>query len=196
MNFRATRARMATAAVSAAVAGALAVSASPASASSGDGYVSGGSSFYDDFGDEGTLSTSSYASSNAACFWQRILWAEGAKESNGTAFDAADIDGRFGANTKYATKKLQARWSLTADGIVGKKTFGYADAKRERLTDEITVGKLEYVSTDSQSAGKRYRLKYHGASHTFTLFRGSTGKWGFYDDNGTFRLAGYKSRSC
>ncbi|MDG4860997.1 peptidoglycan-binding domain-containing protein [Streptomyces sp. T-3] len=165
MNFRTTRGRLATAAVGAAVAGALAVSATPASAASGDGYVSGGGQFKDDFGDEGTLSTTSYSSSNATALWQTILWADGAIESNGSVFDGSDIDGHFGANTKAATKNLQGRWDLSKDGIVGRATFGGADS----------TGKLVHIGT-STSEKFRFKLRYNGTEHDFNLYRSSNGR--------------------
>ena len=190
MNFRTTRARLATVAVTGAVAGALAVSASPASASAGNGYVSGGGSFYDDFGDEGTLSTSSHSDSNATCFWQIILYAEGVKESNGTQFDQADVDGRFGANTKYATKQLQKAWGLTQDGVVGKNTFGAADDKWNASTK---LGELEFRGAGSTSATKS-KLRYHGSRFVFDVYRTSDGKYRIYH-NGQWQYASYKNNS-
>ncbi|MFM9695780.1 peptidoglycan-binding domain-containing protein [Streptomyces europaeiscabiei] len=53
---------------------------------------------------------------------QQILRAEGATESNDTAHDFSDIDGKFGSHTKYAAEKLQARWGPGADGRVGSDT--------------------------------------------------------------------------
>ncbi|MGW0819813.1 peptidoglycan-binding domain-containing protein [Streptomyces sp. NPDC002845] len=190
MNFRTTRARLATAAVSTAVAGALAVSASPASAATSDGYVSGAGTYYDDFGDEGTLSTSSHKDSNATCFWQIILYAEGVKESNGTKFDKSDIDGKFGPNTKYATKQLQKAWGLTQDGIVGKKTFGAADSKWNKSTG---AGELEYRGY-SANPNERAKLRYHGSRFYFDIFRTSSGKYRFYH-NSQWQVASYKNNS-
>jgi hypothetical protein len=47
--------------------------ATPAAAKVSDGYVSGAYMYQDDFGDEGTLSTSSHAHTNATALWQWIL---------------------------------------------------------------------------------------------------------------------------
>ncbi|BCM64796.1 MULTISPECIES: peptidoglycan-binding domain-containing protein [Streptomyces] len=190
MNFGNTRTRLATAAVSAAVAGALAVSASPASASASSGYVNGGGSFYDDFADEGTLSTASYKDTNATCLWQIILYAEGVKESNGTQFDWDDIDGKYGANTAYATKQLQKAWGLTQDGKVGNKTFGAADDKWNPST---RAGELEYRSTGSTDATK-YKLRYHGSRYYFDIYRTASGKYRFYHKN-VWHYASYKNNS-
>ncbi|MFD7304830.1 peptidoglycan-binding protein [Streptomyces pharetrae] len=190
MNFRTSRARLATGAVGAVVAGALALSASPASASSSNGFISGGGSFYDDFGDEGTLSTSSHKDTNATCLWQIILYAEGVKESNGTQFDHADIDGRFGSNTAYATKQLQKAWGLTQDGKVGTKTFGSADDKWNPTT---RAGELEFRSTGSTDATK-YKLRYHGSRYYFDVFRTADGKYRFYHKN-VWHYASYKNNS-
>ncbi|MCT9083742.1 peptidoglycan-binding domain-containing protein [Streptomyces fulvoviolaceus] len=195
MNLRTTRGRAAAAAVSALAVGGLALSASPASASASSGYVNGSGSYYDDFADEGTLSTASHASSNTTCLWQKILWAEGVKESNGTAFDYEDIDGHFGSNTKYATKKLQKAWGQTQDGIVGKKTFGSADDKWNSSTG---AGELEYRSYDSGSSLKRWKLTYHGSAHAFNLYRATSaydGRYTFYANN-AWRPASYNANSC
>ncbi|KUM92754.1 hypothetical protein AQI88_29795 [Streptomyces cellostaticus] len=185
-----TRTRLATAAVSAAVAGALAVSASPASASASGGYVSGGGSFYDDFADEGTLSTTSYKDTNATCLWQIMLYAEGVKESDGTQFDWDDINGKFSSNTAYATKQLQKAWGLTQDGKVGKTTFGAADDKWNPTTG---AGELEYRSTGTTDATK-YKLRYHGSRYYFDIFRTASGKYRFYHKN-VWHYASYKNDS-
>jgi peptidoglycan hydrolase-like protein with peptidoglycan-binding domain len=106
--------------VAAAVTAAVVLSAAPASASgdySGLSTVAGSDGFTDDWNDEGILSTTRHASSNATCLWQKILWADGK-----LAWD--DIDGVFGPGTREATKKWQQEWvNGTADGIVGKATF-------------------------------------------------------------------------
>ncbi|WP_424854102.1 peptidoglycan-binding domain-containing protein [Streptomyces sp. SAI-170] len=188
---RTTRSRAATGVVAALATGALALGASPASAAASDGYVSGGGSFYDDFDDEGTLSTSSHAKSNATCLWQIILYAEGVKESNGTLYDKSDIDGKFGANTKYATKQLQRAWGLTQDGIVGKKTFGAADEKWNAST---RAGELEYRGSSSD-ASKRYKLRYHGSRYYFDFYRTASGKYRFYH-NSKWMYASYSGTGC
>ncbi len=150
-------------------------------------------------GDEGTLSTSSYASSGATCFWQNVLYAEGATESNGSVFDKTDIDGNFGANTAYATKKLQSRWGLSPDGLVGGATLSKVDAKRTWNPDidgGIWVGKLEHNSTTSDG---RVTATYRGSAHSFVMVRGaSTGRWVFQTQNydGGWVTAGYRSHDC
>lgn len=189
MTFRSTRSRLATAAVTTAVAGALAIGTAPASASISSGYVSGGGTFTNDWGDEGVVSQSSYAKSNATCLWQQILWAEGAKEQNGTAYDASDIDGHFGANTTHATKNLQARWALKyVDGKVGNATWGYADSK------------LSFYDYANEYAFKGKILRYSGSARSFYLIRAANGNYVFWEgsttDNGNYRFASYKSRTC
>lgn len=183
MNFRTTRARLATATIGTAMAGVLALGASPASAAASNGYISGSALTYDDFDDEGTLSSSSHYKSNASCFWQYVLYAEGATEKNGTQYDYADIDGVFGSNTTYATKKLQSRWGLSADGLVGKKTFTKAG-------DKLTDSKL--VNYDSQ---RKYRLTYDGSRANFSVYRSSAGNYSIYMD-GAYRYLSYSSRTC
>ncbi|WP_063769835.1 peptidoglycan-binding domain-containing protein [Streptomyces scabiei] len=167
MSLRTTRTRLGAGVVAALAAGALAVSAAPASASASAGYINGGGAYSNDFGDEGELSTSSYENSGATCLWQQILWAEGATESNDTAFDFSDIDGKFGSNTKYATEKLQARWGLGVDGRVGTDTFGYADSK------------LKYSSGNTGS-GEWLRVKYDGRDRDLDFLRATDGKYIIY----------------
>jgi peptidoglycan hydrolase-like protein with peptidoglycan-binding domain len=107
--------------------GSLALAATPAHASVSQGYVGGAGTVTDDWGDEGTLSQTSHANSNATRLWQVVLWADGAIESDGTTFDAADIDCHFGPNTYAATRNWQSRHAVTVDGLVGPGTFGRAD---------------------------------------------------------------------
>ncbi|NGO75779.1 peptidoglycan-binding protein [Streptomyces sp. YC504] len=194
MSLPTTRTRLGALAVAALAASALTVSASPASAAASDGWISGAGSVYDDFGDEGTLSTTSYESSNAACLWQQILWAEGVHESDGTIFDKEDADGHFGANTVHATKQLQKRWGLTADGIVGKNTLGKVDTKREQIGGEWT-GRLLHAATNSDAL-YRTELRYYGKSHTLTFYRTDTGKYYFQTYNVGFAYAAYGHNSC
>lgn len=120
--------------VVAAVAGGIALGATPASASISQGFVSGTGAVDNDWTDEGTLSSSSHAHSNATALVQEILWAEGVKESNGTSFDWSDVDGKYGPNTTYAVKQLQKHYNsyhlsnpLVVDGKAGPKTLGVAD---------------------------------------------------------------------
>ncbi|MZD05793.1 hypothetical protein GTW43_11950 [Streptomyces sp. SID5785] len=188
MTFRTTKTRVTTAVVTAAVAGALAIAAAPASASISSGSVSGGGDFTNDWGDEGTISASSHANSNATCLWQQILWAEGAKKSNGKAYTAADVDGRFGANTTAATKNLQSRWHLGVDGKAGNQTWGYADSK------------LRFYDYAYEYAFGGKILTYSGAARSFYLVRAENGVYVFWEgstnDNGKYRFASYTSHTC
>ncbi|MFI6939620.1 peptidoglycan-binding protein [Streptomyces sp. NPDC050418] len=199
MNFRSTRGRLAAAAVGAVAAGTLAIGVSPASASASSGYISGAGTIFDDMGDEGTLSTSSYEHSGATCFWQNVLYAEGAIESNGTAFDKEDIDGNFGANTKAATKSLQRRWSLDDDGIAGPATLGKVDRKRTYLPDVdggVWTSGLEHLYTYENGA---INAKYHGTKHTFYMNRAAyQGRWSFDNQRlgGDFEQASYNTYAC
>ncbi|MHA4812904.1 peptidoglycan-binding domain-containing protein [Streptomyces aculeolatus] len=161
-------------ACTAAAATALVVSASPASASgdySGRAYVYGAGAFSDDWGDEGVLSTSRHASSNATCLWQKILWADGHLAWN-------DIDGIFGTKTRNATVAWQQDWGVSADGVVGKNTFGAAD---EWLSDISGNGAVDtYIGTDG----------------TFNIGRNADGNYIFYDRQGDLRVAGYNYLTC
>ena len=101
-------------------------------ASVSEGFVAGTFAVTDDFGDEGPVDDISHSSSLAAGMWQAILFADGATEQNGTAFDASDIDCQFGPNTTAATKSWQSTHGLTGadvDGSAGPQTLSIADDK-------------------------------------------------------------------
>jgi hypothetical protein len=166
------------AAVAVAVTAALSLGTAPASANVNDGYVSGAGYTYDDWNDEGTVSVNSNTSSNAACLWQKVLFAEG-------LLDYDDIDGIFGSQTKRLTETLQSRWEMRdVDGIVGNATW-------ERAGKNLV--RSEYVNFDSQRV---YRMYYSGSSDVFAVYRGSNGRHGFYQDGGVFHQASYTSRTC
>ncbi|MFI9832916.1 peptidoglycan-binding protein [Streptomyces sp. NPDC051913] len=186
MSLRTAATRAATAAVGSLTAVTLAMSASPASAAYSDGYVRGYGIYGDDWGDEGGAKMSNgggWNESNAVCLWQKILWAEGANETNGTNFDAADVTGYFGDNTEHGTRELQARWGLTVDGLVGNNTFGRAD-KELRVTG------------GSDDSGEQLNMTYDGDLHSFSVVRNSEGKYSFRDGDDTWRIAGYNYRTC
>jgi peptidoglycan hydrolase-like protein with peptidoglycan-binding domain len=162
---RISRNLAATAAIAALLGGGLAL-APAAHATTATGYIDGKGTWTDDLKGEGTLSTSSHAKGNAVALWQKILWADGVKESNGTKFDYADIDGKFGSNTKYATKQWQKLMNteygagLTVDGIVGTKTFQAANRWLHRDDDSSTDGSGRYYGDLHSFALKRSSNKY------------------------------------
>jgi peptidoglycan hydrolase-like protein with peptidoglycan-binding domain len=43
-------------------------------------------------------------------------------------FDTGGVDGRFGAKTETAVKKLQQNFNLTVDGVVDPRTWDVVDA--------------------------------------------------------------------
>ncbi|GAB3933680.1 hypothetical protein GCM10029976_041520 [Kribbella albertanoniae] len=185
MNIRSTRIRFAAGVVSAVAVGALALSASPASAAQSDNFVRGYDTYVGDWGDEGPMAFGfqEHNESNAVCLWQKILWAEGAQEKDGTKFDAADVDGEFGANTDHATRNLQARWKLTVDGEVGGGTFGRADNELKK-----TGG--------SEARGQKLEMTYYGDHGSFSVVRNTEGKYSFRDGDNVWRIAGYDYRTC
>ncbi|WP_371527675.1 peptidoglycan-binding protein [Streptomyces sp. NBC_01283] len=169
------RKKAATAAVIAALGGGIALGTTPASADAGSGYVSGQGSINDDWGDEGLLSTTSHAHSNATALWQAVLWADGNLAYSG-------VDCRFGSGTKTATKKWQAARGLNADGIVGKNTFGKNDSK------------LSF----SHYEGNYEIHKYDGTKHDFWIKR-TKGGGAHYIQVSTgvgFKAASYTSASA
>lgn len=170
------RARLTTALAAAAavvaIGGLTAPAASASNSYTGAAYVGGSGAYYDDWWDEGILSTSSNAQSNATCLWQKVLWAEG-------LLDWADIDGIFGAKTATATKAFQTKANLNPDGSAGKDTFTYAGGG---LAD-----------TDFDGAVDTYIAIF--GTHTFNVWRNSDGHYDFYDD-GVVKSAGYNYRTC
>jgi peptidoglycan hydrolase-like protein with peptidoglycan-binding domain len=158
------------------LAGGMLATAAPASANTNDGYVSGAGGMGDDWGDEGTISTTSYSSSTATCLWQQVLHAEGLLSASG-------IDGHFGPNTRTATENFQARYSdLENDGKAGPATWGKADNKFTQVID--------YVDGSA-------RADYDGRSSNFRVYRNTQGRhfW-WHAGDGANRTAAYRSNSC
>lgn len=149
--------------VVAAVTGALAISATPASATPSQGYIVGTGDWTDDWWDEGPISTSSYAHSNVAAMWQSILWADGYLAWSG-------IDCWFGSGTAAATKSWQSAHGLAADGIVGPNTL------KKASTWLISTGGSNY--------------EYIGINGRYVTFvRNSNSRWGMYIGNDGHYLA-------
>ncbi|WP_416982096.1 peptidoglycan-binding domain-containing protein [Streptomyces sp. T028] len=187
MRNRSTRTRITAATMGALAAASVALSATPAAANTGDGYVRGYDAYEGDWGDEGVLKFGGdYDHSNATCLWQKVLWAEGATEIDGTTFDEEDIDGIFGRNTELATSSMQGhgRWDLEyVDGIVGSTTFGRADNQLE-------------VTGGSEDRYRTLYLTYDGALYDFSVIRSTEGKYMFKDRNDIWRTAGYNTWTC
>ncbi|MEV7536981.1 MULTISPECIES: peptidoglycan-binding domain-containing protein [Streptomyces] len=139
----------------------IAVTAAPASASVGSGYVSGVETWTDDWYDEGPLTTSSNSHSNVVAMWQAILWADGKLAYSG-------IDCRFGSGTYNATRAWQAAYGVGVDGKVGSETF-----KKAATYLRASNGKYIYDGTN-------------GRYVTFT--RSSEGIWGMYVGNDHHQL--------
>ncbi|MER5551639.1 peptidoglycan-binding domain-containing protein [Streptomyces sp. NPDC002793] len=175
MAIRTAGPRLTAAAVLGAALGAtLAVGTLPASAAASNGYVSGSGSFRNDWSDE-TVHAGYYPRSNAACLWQKVLWAEGLLTNS-------EVDGAFGSKTTARTRSLQSRWGIPVSGKADKSTFSKA------------AGRLTRTS-GTTADGKRLELKYQGAAHHFTVRRNELGRHGFYLD-GAWKTATYKQRTC
>ncbi|MFF6993665.1 peptidoglycan-binding protein [Streptomyces sp. NPDC008313] len=169
------RTKTAALAVVAALGGALAVSAAPASASVGSGYVSGQGSINDDWGDEGLLGAHYHAHSNATALWQAVLWADGKLPYSG-------IDCWFGGDTVRATQAWQRAHGLDDDGIVGKNTFGKNDSK------------LSY----QRNEGNKDVFKYDGTAHDLWIERTEGGGAHYIRVNTSigYKAASYTSASA
>lgn len=82
----------------------------------------GGGDVGNDLNDEGTISRTAYARSNAALFVQILLWSQ-------DLLPNSEVDCNFGPNTENAVKALQRRLNsrtnagLTVDGKMGPATF-------------------------------------------------------------------------
>jgi hypothetical protein len=188
MIFRTTRARLAGAVIATCATVAMALSASPASAKTSDGFIRGYDMVEGDWSDEGIISAGEYSSSNATCMWQRILWAEGAPKPNGLKFSEADIDGHFGSNTTHATKWLQWKFGLVdspskADGRVGPNTFRKAQDHLVWRSGITTPGSPIY-------------FMYEGWRYNTRMSRDGDGKYGFQDGTDHARRADYNSNTC
>ncbi len=180
MRMRSKRTRLAAVAVGALTAATIVLGTSPASADgtySGLPYIHGAGSFSDDFGDEGSLSTDTNTPSNAVCFWQEILWADGDLSSG-------DVDGYFGSTTKAATELWQSQHGVSSDGVVGKGTFGAADAHL-------------YQEGGSSADGQYLYVYYRGGVRDVDFTRNTNGDYGFYNVSATTHyLAGYNYWDC
>ncbi|WP_372350801.1 peptidoglycan-binding protein [Streptomyces sp. KL116D] len=159
------------------------MSASPASAKRSDGWVRGYDQYSDDWDDEGPMQFFPVNKSNAVCLWQKILYAEGALQADGTKFPESRVTGSFTTYTMQATKNLQKRWGLAVDGEVGPATFG-------RAADEL-------IKRDGSTArGKTLYLDYMGDRYGLKIRRNTEGKYLFIDKSGTWRQAGYDYLTC
>ncbi|MFI6874604.1 peptidoglycan-binding protein [Streptomyces sp. NPDC050400] len=161
------------------LAGVVCAGTAPAGASAADGYVRGAGYQRDDWGDEGTLSTAAYSNTGVTCLWQKVL------ESEGYTLDSGP-DGKFGAETKAATRRLQVRWGLaddyaSADGKVGPVTFGKAD---------------DHLSMWETGTGETRTLKYDGKLYSFWLYRSSSGLYFWKNAAGSREYAAYSGNPC
>ncbi|MEU8616357.1 peptidoglycan-binding protein [Streptomyces sp. NPDC048623] len=175
-----TRFKLGAGLVGALAATVLAMGTTPAAAAgdySGLPYIAGGYDYWDDWGDEGVLSVSQHAASNATCLWQKILWAD-------SYINDTEVDGYFGSTTQYFTGRWQGdRHLVPADGAVGKDTFSRADAN------------IKWVS-GGLADGQKLELVYDGVWHDFAMIRDENGIYAFQDYTGQWRNAGYDYRSC
>ena len=136
----------------------------PAQANVSQGWVAGSGDVSDDFNDEGVTDINTHRQSIATGLWQTILWADGAIESNGTAFDLADIDCDFGPNTQAATRNWQSTQHIGVDGSAGPQTWGKAGV---RNTTDDPAG----LVLGDQIENDQYFVYYFGKQHLITMIR-------------------------
>lgn len=98
------------------------LTAGVAHADIGEGRIQGAGDVSNDLHDEGTLSRTSFAHSNATAVLQILLWSQDLLPGSG-------VDCSFGPTTENAVKALQRRLNsvvdagLTVDGKAGPATF-------------------------------------------------------------------------
>ncbi|WP_392839715.1 peptidoglycan-binding protein [Streptomyces sp. LN500] len=191
MNWHTKQMKLGACAVGALTAVVLAVSTTPAAASgtySGRAYFWGNNNpnYWFDWDDEGLIQTSVHASSNAACLWQKILWADGELSST------SDIDGVFGSQTKNATTAWQTDEMNKSEGWAGLKIDGGVGPQSLKWA---AVNRLLYKS-GSEVPGQILNLTYDGTHHDFDVRRIADGNYEFVDGDGAWRKAGYDYRTC
>lgn len=123
----------------------------------------------DDWGDEGTISSTLRNHSNAVGLWQAVLYADGYLTST------SQIDCWFGATTKAATQRWQNDHGLDNDGEVGPLTFGKADNYLFWSGTEIRYdGSVRDVQNLSRDSSGYYELgsSSYKASYTSASFCG------------------------
>ncbi|MFM9589499.1 peptidoglycan-binding domain-containing protein [Streptomyces scabiei] len=130
-----------------------------AQASVAQGRIYGSGVITNDWEDEGPLSTTSNSHNSVVGLWQAVLWADG-------YLAKADIDCRFGTDTRAATKKWQNDHNLDDDGIVGPRTFGAAD-------DHLYWREI--------------KIRYDGTARDLTkMYRTTSDPGMWYTDSGNF----------
>ncbi len=160
--------------------------ATPAAASgsyTGRAYVYGTGAVSDDFDDEGVVNVTTHRSSNVACLWQTILWANGYLPSSG-------IDGVFGDQTDAATRNFQRDKGLGADGSAGRNSWTKAG---DRLVQHDNQnGWLFVVYHGVKGSRSPYRAQ------EFVLQRSPDGNYRFYTpvNGGGPYWANYNTRTC
>ncbi|GLY28801.1 hypothetical protein Kisp02_21660 [Kineosporia sp. NBRC 101731] len=117
--------------------------ASPAQASVAQGYVMGSGAVNDDWGDEGTISSTTRNHNNVVYLWQTVLASDGYLSSS-------QVDCWFGANTKAATERWQRDHGVEVDGAVGPETFGRAD---DRLQWVLGSNSIQYNGSKTTMGG-------------------------------------------
>ncbi|CAL9446060.1 peptidoglycan-binding domain-containing protein [Streptomyces sp. enrichment culture] len=168
-----TQGKLAIATVAAGLAALLATTPAHAAYSQNSGaysrsFVDGAGKLTDDFGDHFEELGNSLCQgcgeswgTDIVVLWQSILVADDLLKID-------DIDGKFGSGTRNATLAWQKRYGLSADGMVGDKTWGKADDRLVWLSSTIIS----------------YTGKYNTGAVTF--HRGSTSK---KEDGGAYKLA-------
>lgn len=121
-----------------------------AQATHAEGFISGFDDPTNDWGDEGTMSSSNHRQSIATGLWQAVLYADGYLSVSG-------VDCDFGPNTTAATRSWQRDHGVGIDGSVGPQTLGRAD-------NQLWI---------SANPGGTATITYDGAARDITFIRNS-----------------------
>jgi hypothetical protein len=136
-----------------------------------NGYISGSGSLLDDLGDEGDIYQGNI--SGATAVWQAILWSDGYLD---WAYDTS-VDCHFGADTKAATVKWQADHGLSADGIVGPKTFSAAGKYLIDAGLDATDSNKRIVEYDSPKSSLRFIAERNETNGRWMVMIGGSATW-------------------
>lgn len=75
------------------------------------------------------------------------------KMLNSAGFPVGAVHGRFGPKTAVAVKKYQSSRGLSAEGIIGPKTWAVLKAAADDLTDQCPSTCRSFISREVDTGG-------------------------------------------